>query len=71
MTGSCWQGGPHLRGFTRRDGSLWCARCGVQIQPPDPAKAWGKGCCDAATLQPLQRGAIIVKAAKPKGGPNL
>jgi hypothetical protein len=41
MTGTCWQGQRHLPGIRRRDGSLWCARCGAQIQPANPAKAWG------------------------------
>jgi hypothetical protein len=67
MTGTCWQGQRHLPGIRRRDGSLWCARCGVQIQPPSRERAWGnmRG-CDAATVAMTAR---IAKGHKLNGGP--
>ena len=42
-TGDCYGQRPHLPAVTRRDGSVWCARCGVQLQPPNKRRAWGKG----------------------------
>jgi hypothetical protein len=41
MTGACWQGQRHLRGLTRPDGSVVCCRCLAQMEPPDPARAYG------------------------------
>ena len=47
MRSNCWQGQPHLPGVIRRDGSQCCARCGAQLEPPSPDRAWG------AAFQPL------------------
>jgi hypothetical protein len=48
----CCGGHPHLPGIRRRDGSLGCARCGVQLQPPSPDRAWGRGSAALQRLQP-------------------
>jgi hypothetical protein len=42
MTGKCYGGIRHLPAIPRRDGSIVCARCGTQLQPPSPERAWGR-----------------------------
>jgi hypothetical protein len=46
--GRCFGQQPHLPGIRRPDGSLWCARCQQQLEPPDAARA-------QLLLRPLSR----------------